>query len=273
MLSRLSMGLTDALQWLGIKGHIPTAAGAAAEDEAAAAGEQPGQQYAAAAAAHGGGGAAQLDRPALSPIAASPTLEEGGSCSSKADASPLPECSIAVTALEELPVEEESSAAGGSPAPVAQAAADEAAAAEAASTPAEQAEAAVEQLQEHLAAKLQLHEQDEEQQLEVAAAAEAAEAAAPEEDEEAEELTPLQQLLLLCGQEVRPAATCRHGQCSIFCCCAVHFGQPEFLQQLPPGWVYAILPLPCVIFTLYSACRPSGSSCPAWMSCWGSMWT
>jgi hypothetical protein len=164
MLSRLSMGLTDALQWLGIKGRIPTAAGAAAEDEAAAAGEQPGQQYAAAAAAHGGGGAAQLDRRALSPIAASPTLEEGGSCSSKAGGSPLPDCSTAVTALEELPGEEESSAAGCTPAAVEQGAAEEAAAAEAASAPAEQAEAAVEQLQEQLAAKLQLHEEAGEQQ-------------------------------------------------------------------------------------------------------------
>ena len=114
-----------------------------------------------------------------------------------------------------------------------QGAAEEAAAAEAASAPAEQAEAAVEQLQEQLAAKLQLHEEEgEQQQLALAVAAEAAEtaeAAAPEEEEEAEELTPLQQLLLLCGQEVRPAAAFR-GQCSSSCCCANICGQPKCWQ-------------------------------------------
>lgn len=226
MLSRLSVGLTDALQWLGIRGKIP-AAGAVAALTAEA----------------GAAGAAAADRPALSPIA-SPGGEEGGS---EAGDSPLAPQSVAVTALEQLPAdssavapspvaaevateqadvaegsaEEQDAAAAAvaaSPLPAAtpggadeaaegaapseeEAAAAEAAAEVAAAEPeAAPASPAVEALRHELEAKLQLQE---EQQASAQLEEPAAEAEAAEEEEEAEELTPLQQLLVLCGQEVR----------------------------------------------------------------------
>lgn len=195
LLSRLSVGLTDALQWLGIKGKMP----AAAADEAAAG---PSARPSLA-----GGAKAAQERPALSPIQASPGLEEG-SCSPE-DAS----------AAQLAAVAGEREAAASSPAAPAAAEEDEeAAAAGAASsapaaTPSEtdegdhaaaSAEAAVEQLEGELAAKLQLEDQG---------CSGSASAAAAGEEELAEELTPLQQLLVLCGQEVgaRSGAGCLLG--------------------------------------------------------------
>ncbi len=226
MLSRLSVGLTDALQWLGIRGKIPAAGAAAAQG---------------LHAADAGAGAAGADRPALSPIA-SPGGEEGGS---EAGDSPLLSQSRAVTALEQLPadssaaaaspaaaaaaddeeadaaaVDEEAAAAAASPLPAAdeqpaeaepaeeETAANEQAAEAAAEAEAAPASPAIEALRHELEAKLQLQEQQA-AQLEEAAA----EAEGPAEDEEAEELTSLQQLLVLCGQEVRRAVWDAAAQC------------------------------------------------------------
>lgn len=208
MLSRLSVGLTDALQWLGIKGKIPTAA---ADEEAQA-----------AAAARGGGGGALADRPALSPIA-SPGLDEEGSTS--ADDSPLA-ASMAVTALGQPLTADEASAAASSPAAQQAAVAEAPAAAvgEEVEAEAEAEAAAIEQLEEQLASQLQLQEtaveEDEEeagqaaeQQVTAAAAAQQQQLAAEAEaSAEEEELTPLQQLLQLCGQEVRCCPGMASGQ-------------------------------------------------------------
>lgn len=225
MLSRLSLGLTDALQWLGIKGKIPTAA----------AGE--GQQAAAAPHAGANGAAGVLDRPALSPIA-SPGLEEG--CESPAEPSPLAGAAAApadpeqqlkgvqqvatetaataepasVVAVEDLPAPSKHQAGGKQPAAVAE---PDAEIASAAAATAPRDAAAVEQLGQHLAETLQLQAAKVEAAAEVKATAASASAeadaagreAAPEEAaseaetaEPEEELTPLQQLLVLCGQEV-----------------------------------------------------------------------
>ncbi|PRW60889.1 transducin beta 3 isoform A [Chlorella sorokiniana] len=223
MLSRLSVGLTDALQWLGIRGKIP-AAGVAAQ----------GLHTADAGIA----GAMAGDRPALSPIA-SPGGEEGGS---EAGDSPLAQQSVAVTALEQLPADSPAAAASpaaalaaadeetdaaealaaeeaaaeavASPLPAAaavaaeataeeEAAAEEVAEGQAAAEPeAAPASPAVEALRHELEAKLQLQEEEQQQAVQLEEAAAETEAAA--EDEEAEELTPLQQLLALCGQETDP---------------------------------------------------------------------
>ncbi|KAL4446368.1 hypothetical protein ABPG77_003175 [Micractinium sp. CCAP 211/92] len=227
MLSRLSLGLTDALQWLGIKGKIPTAA----------AGE--GQQAAAAPHAGANGAAGVLDRPTLSPIA-SPGLEEG--CESPAEPSPLAGAAAApadpeqqlkgvqqvatetaataepasVVAVEDLPAPSKHQAGGKQPAAVAELDAEIASAA-AATAPRDAA--AVEQLGQHLAETLELQAAKVEAAAEVEATAASASAeadaagreAAPEEAaseaetaEPEEELTPLQQLLVLCGQETDP---------------------------------------------------------------------
>lgn len=228
MLSRLSLGLTDALHWLGIKGKIPTAA--------ASEGQQP------AAATHVGAGtaaAAVLDRPALSPIA-SPGLEEGSE--SPAEPSPLlgaaaapaeqeqeeeeqqgpaevaaaPGAALALAAQAaqlgvHSPAPSQHVAVGEQPAPAAEPEAEAAPLGAAAAQPGDAA--AVEQLGQQLKETLQLQAADaeaaaedasaeaeagaDEAATEGAALAEAA-SAAPEED-----LTPLQQLLALCGQEVR----------------------------------------------------------------------
>ena len=237
MLSRLSVGLTDALQWLGIRGKIP-AAGAAAAVMAEA----------------GAAGVAAADRPALSPIA-SPGGEEG---SNEVGDSPLAPQSVAVTALEQLPADSSAAAATGLAAEAADeqadvaegsAAAEEAAAAAAAvsplpaatpgaadvvaegAAPSEEAAAAeaaaeaaaaepeaapaspaVEALRHELEAKLQLQE---EQQVAAQLEEPAAEVKAAEGEEEAEELTPLQQLLVLCGQEVRKAVGMSQPWCAL----------------------------------------------------------
>lgn len=238
MLSRLSVGLTDALQWLGIRGKIP-AAGAAAAVMAEA----------------GAAGAVAADRPALSPIA-SPGGEEG---SNEVGDSPLVPQSVAVTALEQLSADSSAAAATGLAAEAADeeadvaegsAAAEEAAAAAAAAVsplpaatpgaadvvaegaaPSEEAAAAeaaaeaaaaepeaapaspaVEALRHELEAKLQLQE---EQQVAAQLEEPAAEVKAAEGEEEAEELTPLQQLLVLCGQEVRKAVGMSQPWCAL----------------------------------------------------------
>lgn len=239
MLSRLSLGLTDALQWLGIKGKIPTAA--AGEGSAVA-----------AAADSNGLGLAAPKKAMLSPIA-SPGLEEDSD--TPVERSPSPGSTAAPELVEDRP-QAEAGADACSPPPAAAAAAateqhstaaegDKQAclspassegaaggqqpalvlAAPDASTHAagkQQNGAELEELEVQLAAKLHLqdHACTEQQPLtaEEEAAGEAnmaaglaaieAEGAQVEAVEtldtqaEAEELTPLQQLLMLCGQEV-----------------------------------------------------------------------
>lgn len=220
MLSRLSVGLTDALHWLGIKGKIPTAEYAA--------GEYPSMRHSLA-----GAGAGMPERPALSPMlegspeGESPSpmsmavtaqeqlaaAEDGGQ--GAAASSPAVRAEQAEAAVDEEEEEEEAVSAAPSPPPAAtpsdaeqlslatqeEEEDEQAAEAAAASKP---AAAAMERLQEELAVKLQLHEKEPQQQQ--PPSPEAAEAAVQEAEEEAEELTPLQQLLVLCGQEVRPVA-------------------------------------------------------------------
>ncbi|KAL4423699.1 hypothetical protein ABPG75_001000 [Micractinium tetrahymenae] len=225
MLSRLSLGLTDALQWLGIKGKIPTAA----------AGE--GRPSAAAADAGAGATIAMQDRPALSPIA-SPGLDEGSE--SPAEQSPLPDNAAAAAEYGQQEEEQQAGAAAATPAGASQAQATEEAeqaaalpapspglagsdqpaasalvetGAEAAAAAAEPDGAAVEQLGQQLADNLQLQEAEAEAEAAaeaVSAGADAAAApaalaeavaAAETAEEPEEELTPLQQLLALCGQE------------------------------------------------------------------------
>lgn len=232
VLSRLSLGLTDALQWLGIKGRIPTAG---------TAGGSEGQQG--AAVNHGGaaGAGLALDRPALSPIA-SPGLDEGGE--SPAPPSPLlgTTCAAAEQCQQQHDEEQGPAAAAAAPTPGAATALAVPEAWQAADSPApsetpadgEQPAtaaapamdavlatagepgdaAAVEQLGQQLAETLQLQPEDAEAAAKADAAAVVEAGAvgaepAPEESalvaaaaEPEEELTPLQQLLVLCGQEV-----------------------------------------------------------------------
>lgn len=180
-LSRLSLGLSDALQWLGIKGKIPTAAAA--------------ERLQPAAAANGSAAVAPA-RPALSPIA-SPGGEEQES-----------------TAAEESPLPAGAAAAADSVAQAADAC-EQATAAAAPAAAEEEGEQASEEAVEQQLAALVLQDATAVEvaatTAQVTAADELAEAAAlpatPREKAEAadveEDLTQLQQLLVLCGQEVR----------------------------------------------------------------------
>ena len=251
VLSRLSIGLSDALHWLGVRGSIPTAADAGATAQAASATAQQQQQQ-------GGGLSPILASPDATLSAAGAEEEEAGSTARQAGAAaaaPAGRALPAISPIQESPAAAETPASAvaatmASPAaavevqgvePVAAGAAERAAlaagqeeeeeAAAAERSPEQQQRkeegGGVEALGRHLAEGLRLDE--------------GVQAAAPAAAEEA--LTPLEQLVALCGQPVREAGPAPHNA-DVEACASWPTLTPHPCNPAPPPMQTTLKDLP-----------------------------